>query len=121
MRYGGNADLEFAAWSPVVDVTEDDNEFLIKMELPDVKKEDVKVLVENGILQIRGERKFEKEEKGKKYHRVERSYGSFERSFTLPETSKPEALSAKYEDGLLAVHVPKNKTVAPVPVEVKVD
>src|SRR4051812_10893524 len=73
-----------ALWMPLVDITEDDQEYLITAELPEVKREDVKVTVENGVLTITGERKFEKEEKDKRYHRVERSYGSFARSFTLP-------------------------------------
>ena len=73
-----------ALWMPLVDIAEDDKEDLITAELPEVKKEDVKVTMENGVLTITGERKFEKEEKDKRYHRVERSYGSFARSFTLP-------------------------------------
>lgn len=120
LRYTGEGDIVPTEWSPLVDVTEDENEFLIKAELPEVNKKDVKVLIDNGVLQISGERKFEKEEKGRKYHRIERSYGSFERCFTLPETSKPEAMTAEYEDGLLTVHVPKNKEVKAKPIEVKV-
>ena len=119
-RSNGDNDLGFPEWAPLVDVTEDDNEFLIKAELPQVDKKDVKVLIENGVLQICGERKFEKEEKGKKYHRIERSYGSFERSFTLPESSKPEDMTAEYENGLLTVHVPKDKEAEPKRIEVKV-
>ena len=72
-------------WAPLVDISEDDKEYLVRAELPDLKKEDVNVTVENGELTITGERKLEKEEKGKKFHRIERSYGSFMRSFTLPE------------------------------------
>jgi HSP20 family protein len=120
MRTEGEGGFGFAEWAPPVDVTEDDKEFIIKAELPDVKKDDVKVLIENGILQISGERKFEKEEKGKKYHRIERSYGSFERSFSLPETSKSEAMTAKYENGLLTVHVPKDIETKTKAIEVKV-
>jgi HSP20 family protein len=118
----GNGDGGFGVsdWSPLVDVSEDDKEFVIKAELPDVKKEDVKVLVENGMLRISGERRFEKEEKNKKYHRVERSYGSFERSFALPDTCKPQDLTAEYHDGLLAVHIPKTKEAVSKAIEVKV-
>ena len=72
-----------AEWSPLVDITEDDK--VIKADLPEVKKEDVKLTVQDDVMSISGERKYEKEEKGKKYHRVERVYGSFMRSFTLPE------------------------------------
>src|SRR5881628_3749693 len=76
--------LAVAEWAPVVDIVEDDNEYLIKAELPEVKKEDVKVTVQDDVLTISGERMFEKEEKDRKYHRMERAYGSFVRSFTLP-------------------------------------
>jgi HSP20 family protein len=112
--------LAFADWAPLVDVTEDEKEFLIKAELPEVKKEDVKVLIENGVLRISGERHMEKEEKGKKYHRIERAYGSFERSFSLPENSKPEAMTADYKDGMLTLRVPKSKEEAPKAIEVKI-
>lgn len=119
-RHNGDGDLAIAELTPLVDVVEDDNEFLIKAELPEVKKSDVKVLIQNGVLQISGERKLEKEEKGKKYHRIERSYGSFERSFSLPESSKPELMTADYDNGLLTVHVPKDKAAKPKSIEVKV-
>jgi HSP20 family protein len=119
---GGNGErnLGLADWSPLVDVTEDDKEFVIKAELPEVRKEDVKVLVEDGMLKISGERKFEKEEKGKRYHRVERAYGSFERSFLLPEACKPDEMDASYKDGMLTLHVPKSEVARPKAIEVKV-
>ncbi len=81
----GKEAMTVAEWSPLVDITEDDKEYLIKADLPEVKKEDVKLTVQDDVMTISGERKYEKEEKGKKYHRVERAYGSFMRSFTLPE------------------------------------
>jgi len=117
-----NGEETFGAteWVPPVDVTEDEKEFLITAELPEMKKEEVKVTVENGMLRITGERKFEKEEKGKKYHRVERAYGMFERSFGLPEATTPEKLTAEYKDGVLKVHLPKTAEVKPKPIEVKV-
>ena len=84
-RKNGDKELMMVAeWAPAVDITEDEKEFLVKAELPEIKREDVKVTMENGILSISGDRKFEKEEKGKKYHRIERSYGSFLRCFDLP-------------------------------------
>ena len=116
----GGETISAVEWAPAVDVTEDDKEFLIKAELPEVKKEDVKVTIEEGTLHIAGERKFEKEEKGKKYHRIERSYGSFERAFTVPEGTKPEAMTAEYKDGILRVHLPKSETPKPKPIQVKV-
>ena len=107
-------------WMPRVDVTEDEKEFLIKADLPEMKPEDVKVTVEDGAVCITGERKLEKEEKTKKYHRVERAYGTFERRFALPEGTTGEKVAAEYRDGVLRVHLPKNGKVAPQPVEVKV-
>ncbi|HEY5769313.1 MAG TPA: Hsp20/alpha crystallin family protein [Terrimicrobium sp.] len=112
--------IETTEWTPLVDVTEDDKEFLIKAELPEVNKEDVKVTVENGALHIAGERKLEKEEKDKKYHRIERAYGSFERTFLLPEGMKGEDVTADYKDGVLKVHLPKKEEAKPKPLEVKV-
>ncbi|MDP1589678.1 MAG: Hsp20/alpha crystallin family protein [Prosthecobacter sp.] len=85
-----------------------------------MKKEDVKVSVENGELTISGERKSEKEEKGKKFHRIERSYGSFLRSFTLPEAVSGDKVSAEFKDGMLTVHLPKDEKAKPKTIEVKV-
>jgi HSP20 family protein len=112
--------LTFTEWAPSVDISEDDKEFIVKAELPDVKREDIKVNVENGVLTITGERKFEKEEKGKKYHRIERSYGSFTRSFTLPEAVKADKVSAEFKDGLLHVRLPKDESAKPKTIAVKV-
>lgn len=94
-------------WSPRVDITETDKEFVIKAELPDVAKDDMHVSVDNGVLTIRGEKKQEKEEKGKKFHRIERHYGSFSRSFSLPENVDPSAIKAAFKDGVLDVSLPK--------------
>jgi HSP20 family protein len=85
----GRQSLTSAEWAPTVDIIEDGNEYLIKAELPEVAKEDVKVTVENGVLSLKGERRFEREEKDKKYHRIERSYGSFMRSFSMPDDADP--------------------------------
>jgi len=113
--------LAVTEWAPLVDITEDDKEYLIKVDLPEVKKEDLKVTVEHGVLNITGERKFEKEEKGKKYHRVERAYGTFTRSFTLPEDSDGGKVDAGFKDGVLAVHLAKNEKAKPRSIEVKVN
>jgi HSP20 family protein len=110
-----------AEWSPLVDITEDEKEFLVKVELPEVKREDLKVTVENGVLTITGERKFEKEEKNKKYHRVERSYGSFLRSFSLPEETTSDKVNAEFKDGVLQVHLAKVKSTKPSAHTVKVE
>ena len=113
-------DITLADWEPLADITEDDKEYVIKAELPDVKKEDVKVTVENGVLTIAGERKFEKEEKDKKYHRIERSYGNFLRSFTLPDAADGTKVTAEFKDGVLKVRLPKSEKAKPKAVEVKV-
>ena len=119
-RGDGREDLAMADWAPLADITEDDKEYIIKTELPDVKKEDVKVTVENGVLTIAGERKFEKEEKKKKYHRVERAYGRFIRSFTLPDDADPGKVKADFKDGVLTVHLPKSEHAKAKQIEVKV-
>jgi HSP20 family protein len=107
-------------WMPSVDIAEDDKEYTIKAELPGVSKEDVKVTVQGGVLSITGERKAEKEEKDKKYHRIERSYGSFFRSFTLPEGTSTEKIGAEFKDGILKLHLPKDEKVKSQTVDVKV-
>ncbi|MBH0199613.1 MAG: Hsp20/alpha crystallin family protein [Nitrospira sp.] len=117
---GGKEHLTVADWVPTVDISENEGEYLIKAELPEVKKEDVKVTVEDGVLTLQGERRQEKEEKGKKYHRVERSYGSFVRSFTLPESVDESGVKAEYKDGVLNLHLPKTEKVKPKAIEVKV-
>jgi HSP20 family protein len=119
-RTNGRDDITLADWEPLADITEDDKEYIIKAELPDVKKEDVKVTVENGVLTIAGERKFEKEEKKKKYHRVERAYGSFVRSFALPDLADADKVKAEFKDGMLTVHVPKSERAKAKQVDVKV-
>ena len=116
----GKEAMTIAEWAPAVDIVEDDKEWLLKADLPDVKKEDVKVTVESGVLTITGERKFEKEEKNKKYHRIERSYGNFLRSFTLPDAADGTKVNAEFKDGVLKVHLPKSEKSKPKAVEVKV-
>lgn len=108
-------------WSPRVDIAETDNAFIIKAEIPEVKKDDVKVTVENGVLSITGERKQEKEEKGKKFHRIERYYGSFCRSFTLPENADGKQVKATFKEGILNVEIPKTKEAATKATEVKIE
>jgi HSP20 family protein len=116
---GKEESITVAEWAPLVDITEDDKEYIIKTELPEVKKEEVKVSVENGLLTIVGERKFEKEE-NKKYHRVERAYGRFIRSFVLPEGVDPNKVNAEFRDGVLKVHLAKSEQTKPKQIEVKV-
>ena len=117
---GQEEPMAVAEWAPLVDISEDDKEYLIKAELSEVKKEDVKVTAVEGTLTIMGERKFEKEEKGKKYHRVERAYGSFGRTFSIPDDASPGKVSAEFKDGVLTVHLAKTQKAKPTHIEVKV-
>jgi HSP20 family protein len=110
----------FPDWAPPVDIQETDKEFVVTADLPQMKKEDIKVGVENGILAIEGERHLEKEEKGKKFHRVERQYGRFVRHFNLPGEIDPARVQAQYKDGTLKVTLPKSTAAMPKTVEVKV-
>jgi HSP20 family protein len=103
-----------------VDIVEDDKQYLIKAELPEVTKDDVKVTVQEDVLTITGERTLEKEEKGKKYHRVERAYGRFGRSFTLPEDADGNGVVAEFRDGVLRVHLPKSEKARPKTIEVQI-
>lgn len=112
--------MTVAEWAPLVDISEDEKEYLIKAELPEIKKEDIKVTVHDDVMTISGERKYEKEEKGKKYHRVERAYGSFTRSFTLPEDADGSKISAECKDGILRVRLPKTEKAKAKAVEIKV-
>jgi HSP20 family protein len=107
-------------WSPSVDIIEDEKEYLIKAELPEVKKEDVTVTVENGVLLIKGERKMEREESKKTFHRVERSYGSFLRSFAVPEDADSEKIDAEFKNGVLCIHLTKSEKAKPKQIDVKV-
>ena len=119
-RLFDNGGIAFPEWSPQVDISEDHKEYLVKADLPEMKKEDVKATVENDVLSISGERKSEKEEKKKKYHRVERSHGTFVRTFTLPEDVDAKKIAAEFKEGVLKVHLPKTPAAKPKPVEVKV-
>ena len=112
--------ISVTEWSPLVDITEDDKEYVVKAEIPEMKKEDIKINVHDDVLTVSGDRKYEKEEKGKKFHRVERAYGSFMRSFTLPEDADGSKVSAEYKDGMLKVHLPKCEQAKKKAIEVKV-
>lgn len=107
-------------WAPAVDIIEDDKEYLIKVELPEVQKDAVKVTVEGGTLTISGERQAEKEEKGRKFHRVERYYGRFVRSFAIPDDAEDGKVNAEFKDGVLRVHLTKSEKARPKQIEVKV-
>ena len=101
-------------------IIEDETEYLIKVDLPEIKKEEVKVTVENGVLVLSGERKLEKEEKGRKYHRIERAYGSFGRTFSLPDNADAEKVNAEFNEGVLKLHIAKSEAARPKQIEVKI-
>lgn len=104
---GDSESLTLADWTPAVDIQETQDAYVVNAELPDVRKEDVHVSVQEGVLMLSGERRQEREEKGTRYHRIERSYGRFERSFTLPESIDEKKINAAYRDGMLHLTLPK--------------
>ena len=107
-------------WSPSVDIFETENELVLKADLPDVDLKDIDVRVENQTLTISGERKFEKQDSGKGYHRIERSYGSFKRSFAVPNTFDTEQIGADFKNGVLSVTLPKKEAAKPRQIKVEV-
>jgi len=120
MGIGEPHSLSVADWSPEVDISQDDHEYLLKADLPEMKKDEVRVTVEDGILCVSGERKSEKEDQKRKFHRIERSFGNFRRSFTLPEDTDSTKVTADFRDGVLKVHLPTTTIAKTKAVEVKV-
>ncbi len=114
----GHADL--ATWAPPVDIYETENELVLKADLPDLQHEDIDVRVENNMLTIRGERKFDKDVNEDNYLRVERNYGSFMRSFALPNTVSSENIRAEYRNGVLSLHMAKREESKPKQVKISV-
>ena len=112
--------LAVADWSPEVDISEDDHGYLLKADLPEMKKDDVRVTVEDGVLCVSGERKTEKEDQKRKFHRTERSFGNFRRSFTLPEDADSTKVTAEFRDGVLKVHLPTTPIARSKALEIKV-
>ena len=120
MGSGEIPSLAVADWSPEVDVSEDDQGYLLKADLPEMKKDDVRVTVEDGILSVSGERKCQKEDEKKKFHRIERSFGTFRRNFTLPEDVDSTKVTAEFRDGVLKVHLPTTPIAKSKATQVKV-
>ena len=120
VQRSGQENMTFPDWQPQVDISETPENFVIVAELPEVKREGIKVTVDKGVLTIKGERRLEKEDKGKKYHRIERSYGSFMRSFSLPESVDETRIQADAKDGVLTVTLAKAAKEMPKTIEVKV-
>jgi len=109
-----------SAWAPAVDIYETEHELVVKADLPDVDPKDLDIRVENNLLTIRGERKFEKKVSEENYLRVERSYGSFARSFTLANTVNSDAIKAEYQNGVLTLSIPKREEAKPKQIKVNV-
>lgn len=108
-------------WTPAVDIIESENDVVLKADLPDVDMKNIHIQIENGTLSLKGHRKFENENKGKGYHRIERSYGSFARYFSLPETVDAEKVAADYKNGVLTITLPKKEIAKPRTVTVNVN
>ncbi len=113
-------DTSLAMWSPAVDIAEQNDAYVVTVELPGVEKDDIKVTLENNMLTIRGEKKMEKKINKDDYHRIERCYGSFNRSFTLPTTVKSDKIDATYKDGVLTITLPKAEEAKAKQIDVKV-
>jgi len=118
--FGRSQESNLTAGAPAVDIFENEHELVVKADLPDVKAEELDIRVENNILTIRGERKFEKKVDEKNYLRVERSYGSFARTFSLANTVNSEAIKADYKDGVLTLTIPKREEAKPKQIKVNV-
>ena len=118
-RGGGDNDLMRGAWSPQVDIFENQNEIVLEAELAGMKPEDVDISIENNVLTLYGERKFEKKDEGDNFHRVERAYGNFTRSFTLPSTVSSESANAEFENGILRLTLAKREEAKPRRIEIK--
>ena len=112
--------LPFSQWSPPCDIYETEKEIVLKMELPEMKKEEVRVTLKNNVLTLQGERRFEAKVERENYHRVERNYGEFLRSFALPTFIEGKEILAEFKDGVLTVTMPKNEAATPKHIEVKV-
>jgi HSP20 family protein len=124
-RWPRAGDLPAAAtqareWAPAADVSETDGEYVIKAELPEVRKEDVNLTVQDGVLTLSGERRQEKRDEQERVHRVERFYGTFARRFALPENADEQGIRAESRDGVIVIHIPKQRVVEPQPRQIQV-
>jgi HSP20 family protein len=117
---GRSDDSALTTWAPAVDIYETENELVVKADLPDIDEKDLDVRVEDNTLTIRGERKFEKSVSEDNFLRVERAYGAFSRSFSLPHTVNSEAIKAEYRNGVLNLHIPKREEAKPKQIKVNV-
>ena len=118
--FGGGYEEREGLWAPLVDIEEDNDTIMVKVEIPGMRKEDIKVSVQSNILTITGERKHESETKNKTFHRVERSYGKFSRMITLPTDVDSDKVKANYKDGILSITLPKPEAVKPKHIDVEI-
>jgi len=125
VRFGGFLDKDWekamstTAWNPSVDIFENDSDIVVKVEAPGMNAKDFDLRIENNVLMVKGERTFEKETKEENYHRVEREYGSFSRSFALPTAVKEDKVTAEYKDGILKIVLPKKEEVKPKSIKIE--
>ena len=119
-RAFGDEGIGRGAWAPSVDIYENKDQIVLEAELPGMNREDFELTVENNVLTLRGERRFEKKDEADNYHRVERAYGSFTRSFTLPQTVSPENATAEYKNGVLTIRLPLRDEAKPRSIKVDV-
>jgi HSP20 family protein len=120
-RFPGFLDVEEDFWSPAMDIEEGNDNIVVTTEIPGMKKDDIKVSVRNNVLTVSGERKQEKETKNKTYHCIERSYGEFSRSVTLPSEVDADKVSAAYKDGVLSITLPKSESAKTKKIEVRIE
>ena len=120
VRTGARSDEQSSFWIPAVDIIEREKDYFVKVELPGVSKDDVKITAKNDVLTVRGEKKMELEKKEDNFHRIERSYGTFQRSFTLPSSVISDKIEASYDNGILTITLPKIEETKPKEIEVKV-
>jgi len=117
---GSNEERRVYDWAPAADVSETDKEYLIKAELPEVRKDDLNITVQEGVLTLAGERRQEQREDNEKLHRIERFHGTFSRRFTLPDDADERGISAESKDGVIVIHIPKHKVAQPQPRQIQV-
>ena len=120
-KSSSDEELSSGLWSPSVDIYETESDIVLKAELPEVNQKDIQINIEDNVLSLKGERKFEKETKEENYHRIERSYGSFSRSFTLPGSINKEKVKASYKNGVLKITMPKKEESKPKQITVNVE
>jgi len=116
----GSQESNLTTWAPAVDISESEHELVVKADLPGIDSKDLDIRVENNVLTIRGERKFDKKVKEENYLRVERAYGAFSRSFSLANTVNPEGIKADYQNGVLTLNIPKREEAKPKQIKVSV-